>query len=101
MRVEEQRAPQREREVVRPPQDDGALRPFAVPIPEAKRLLGNKARSDIYVAIGDGRLSAIKDGNRTLVTVESIDRYMKSLPSANIKPAAPRRPRRHNRRGGG
>jgi hypothetical protein len=72
---------------------DSPIKPFAVPMRVAARLLGDKARSEIYAEVGRGRLVAVKDASKTLITLESIERYMKSLPHAKIKPAAPRRSR--------
>jgi hypothetical protein len=68
------------------------LEPFAVPIKTARMLLGDKAHSSIYEEIGRGRLVAIKDGAKTLITLASIKRYMTGLPAAKIKPSRPRRP---------
>jgi hypothetical protein len=48
-----------------------ALKPFAVPIGLARKLLGEKARSQIYEAIGAGKLTAIKDNRKTLITLAS------------------------------
>src|SRR5258707_246820 len=72
----------------RPPRPNSGLRPFAVRLAEASRLLGNKAVSDIYDEIGLGNLVAIKDGNKTLITVASIDAYMAALPPARIQASA-------------
>jgi hypothetical protein len=72
----------------RPRRTDSGLRPFAVPLPEASRLLGNKAQSEIYREIARGRLAAVKDGYKTLVTIESIDRYAAAWPPAKIGPTA-------------
>jgi hypothetical protein len=77
---------------------ESSLEPYAVPIPEARRLLGNKAHSTLYEELGRGRLVAIKDGSKTLITVESIQRYMANLPAAKIKPPRPRRPHPDRRR---
>jgi hypothetical protein len=57
------------------------LRPFAVPLLEARRLLGNKAISAIYEAIGEGKLVAVKDGNKTLITTASIKPSARRLQS--------------------
>jgi hypothetical protein len=62
------------------------LRPRAVPVNTARALLGNKSRSAIYLDIAAGRLHALKDGARTLITVASIDRYFESLPPAQLAP---------------
>jgi hypothetical protein len=61
-----------------------AIKPFAVPIPEAQRLLGDKGRSPLYEAISRGELRAVKDGNKTLIVLESIERYMAALPPAKF-----------------
>jgi hypothetical protein len=62
---------------------------YAIPIPDAQIKLGRKCRSGIYQAAGRGELDLVKDGDRTLVTVESIRRYQATWPRAKIK--APRR----------
>jgi hypothetical protein len=61
------------------------LQPFAVPLHEAARLLGNKSRAGIYQAIAGGELEAIKDGRRTLITLRSIRARQESLPAADIR----------------
>jgi hypothetical protein len=71
-----------------------ALEPYAVPLREAQRLLGDKSHSTIYELLGRGLLAAIKDGTKTLVTLESIRRYSANLPAAKIKAPTPRRPHR-------
>lgn len=63
----------------------GTLTPFAVPIGVAQELLGGKARSQIYEAIGRSELDAIKDGKRTLIVVASIVRYCARMRPAKIK----------------
>jgi hypothetical protein len=73
---------------------DFTLRPYAVPVAKARALLGDKAASTLYVdaARPDGdplKLNLIKDGNKTLVTLESIERRQRALPPAKI--TAPRR----------
>jgi hypothetical protein len=60
------------------------LKPHAVPIRVAQMLLGNKARSELYKQVGLGNLDALKDGNKTLITVASIERYIAALPPAKI-----------------
>jgi hypothetical protein len=74
------------------------IEPIAVPIRVAQELLGGKSHSGVYVALGRGELVAVKDGVKTLVTLESIRRYMSKLPRAVIKPPAPRRPNPDRRR---
>jgi hypothetical protein len=70
------------------PDDAPALKPFAVTIKVAQKLLADKARSEVYDAINRGELDAIKDGSRTLITVESIERRQRSLPPAKFRPLA-------------
>ena len=64
------------------------LKPFAVPIAKARELLADKAISEIYVLAGRGQLELLKDGHKTVVTLASIEHYMRSLPPAQIKPYA-------------
>jgi hypothetical protein len=66
------------------------LRPHAVAMPLARKLLADKSRSEVYEEIGLGNLDAVKDGAKTLITLESIERYMSKLPPAKIKPIKPR-----------
>jgi hypothetical protein len=68
----------------------GPVQPIAVTIPDTQVALGKKSRSTIYEAVGDGRLDAIKDGNKTLITVASIIRYATAMPPAEIAPMPPR-----------
>jgi hypothetical protein len=63
-----------------------ALRPSVVTIPVARKLLGDKSRSEIYEAIGRNELEALKDGNKTIITVASIEKYLALLPRAKIGP---------------
>jgi hypothetical protein len=70
----------------------GPLRPFAVPIPTAQVLLGNKAKSEVYKAGGNGLLDFVKDGSKTLITVDSIVRYCaRKMKPARINPVPPKR----------
>lgn len=64
---------------------EASLRPFAVSMKVARQLLGDKARSEIYKRIADGRLIAVRDGKKTLVTTESIDAYLRALPRIKVK----------------
>jgi hypothetical protein len=70
------------------------LEPYAVPLREAMRLLGDKSHSTLYELLGRGQLNAVKDGVKTLITLESIRRYSAGLPPAKIKPPPPRSPHR-------
>lgn len=67
----------------------GMLKPYAVPIRTAQKLLGEKARSEVYEAIGRGELDAIKDGAKTLIVLASIERRQATLSRANIKVLPP------------
>jgi hypothetical protein len=65
-----------------------ADKPFAVTIRAASVLLGNKCRTSMYAAAGRGQLDFVKDGSKTLVTIESIERYQRSWKRAAIKQTA-------------
>jgi hypothetical protein len=43
-------------------------------------------RSKLYEALGRGELTAVKDGTRTLITIESIRAYQARRPVANFTP---------------
>ena len=43
------------------------------------------SRAYVYILLGAGKLQAVKDGKRTIVTGESFDRYFGSLPAAAFK----------------
>lgn len=75
-------------------QPEPKLEPYAVSIPETQRLLGDKSHSGVYELLGSGKLVAVKDGAKTLITLNSIREYSAGLPRAKIKPPAPRRRRR-------
>jgi excisionase family DNA binding protein len=42
---------------------------------------GGPGRSRAYELIAEGKLRAVKDGNRTLIPVEEARRYIASLPT--------------------
>lgn len=65
----------------------------AVPIKVACEILA-RGRSRIFELLGLGKLKGVKDGTRTLITVESIRTYQASMPPAVIK--APPPPRLEN-----
>jgi hypothetical protein len=44
------------------------------------------SRSYLYRLAGEGKIIMRKHGRRTLVDVESLDKYFTSLPVAKIKP---------------
>jgi hypothetical protein len=86
------------------------LKPPHVKIPVARKLLGDKARSEIYKLLAAGLLDGVKDGPRTLI-IASIEQYNKSLlpwrlakskapeksksPAPRRRGAAPKRRRQH------
>jgi hypothetical protein len=53
--------------------------PFAVRIPEAQRVSG-LGRSAIFEGLNSGEIDGVKNGRITLVIVESLRRYVESLP---------------------
>lgn len=54
---------------------------LALTIQEAVSVSG-LSRSRIYRLLRDRKLQARKSGNRTLILVEDLERFLKSLPSA-------------------
>ena len=61
--------------------------------------LGGICRSSVYGKAGlpEGhplKLDAVKDGRRTKITTESIERHNRNLPPAEIKAAKPAKSRR-------
>jgi excisionase family DNA binding protein len=48
----------------------------------------NCSRSALYNLIGQGKITAVKHGRRTLVVVASADAHFASLPPAQIKAPA-------------
>jgi hypothetical protein len=61
----------------------------AVSIRDAGQILV-KGRTQIYGMLATGKLVAVKDGKRTLVTVESIKAHQDTLQPATIRPLKPR-----------
>jgi|SRR5262249_42899720 len=62
----------------------------AVPVPVACEVL-HRGRSFVYELLGKGVLNGVEDGNRTLVTVESIRAYQANMPPAVYKAPPPPR----------
>lgn len=54
---------------------------IAVTIPEAVAMTGI-SRSSIYKLFAEGKLSRRKNGKRSLILVEDLERVVKSLPEA-------------------
>jgi hypothetical protein len=78
------------------------LKPLAVSVDETARILGCGAatqrkqdaktkwrpgRSSVYQMIQRGELEAFKDGTRTKITMESIERRLASLPRIHPRSA--------------
>jgi hypothetical protein len=65
---------------VRLHQDDQLIAELtdAVPIPKARLALGDMGRSKLYQELAAGNLRAVKQGARTLITVESIRSYQET-----------------------
>ena len=55
------------------------IEPIAVDIPEAERISG-LGRSGIYEGMNSGEIDGVKNGRRTLIILESLRRYVASLP---------------------
>jgi len=53
---------------------------IAVTIPEAVAMTGI-GRTSLYKLFGEGKLQPRKSGKRTLLLVEDLERYVKSLPT--------------------
>ncbi len=47
--------------------------------PDAAKALGGMSRSKIYMEIKEGRLSVVKVGRRTFITVDELERYVSEL----------------------
>jgi excisionase family DNA binding protein len=58
--------------------------PFAVYIAEASKIL-RKSRTSVIQAVAEGKLTAVKDGRRTKITMASIDAYNAALPQIVFK----------------
>ncbi len=52
---------------------------FAYSVEEAAKIAG-LSRSSIYLALGDGRLTARKAGRRTIICPEDLQKFVRDLP---------------------
>jgi excisionase family DNA binding protein len=59
------------------------LKPATLPIPAAVAYSGI-GRTLLYELVARGCIRAVKAGRRTLLVTETIDRYLASLPDAQI-----------------
>jgi len=67
------------------------VEPLLVSIPQTCQLVG-RCTATIYELLGSGQLEAKKSDSRTLVTMESIKRYVDSLPKAEVATRPKRKP---------
>jgi hypothetical protein len=75
-----------------PPADDSLLAFLVQAVrPKFAQAILGIGRSKLYGELGKGKLDAVKDGPRTLITTESIRRYQANRPAAMFK--APKPPR--------
>jgi hypothetical protein len=72
------------------------VEPLLVSIPQTSQMVG-RCIATIYELLGSNQLDGVKSDGRTLVTMESIKRYVASLPKAEIAPRPKRKPQ-HLRR---
>ncbi len=54
--------------------------------PKQTAVIENCGLTEVYDRLARGEYEAVKDGNRTKITVESIKRRRESLPRAEYKP---------------
>jgi hypothetical protein len=69
------------------------IEPILVSIPQGCQMIGRGVQA-MYDLIGSGRIKAVKSDGRTLIVVESLHEYAKSLPPAKIAPPRKRQPAR-------
>jgi len=65
--------------------EEQGIAPALLSLNAAAEYLG-LCRDSIYRLAGLGKLKAVKAGGKTLVTTESLQAYVASLPPAKIKP---------------
>ena len=63
------------------------LRPRLVPIDHACAYSGF-GRTKLYEELGKGNILASKHGRRTLINLDSVDRFIESLPAATFRSPA-------------
>jgi hypothetical protein len=73
------------------PLDDAILAQLVKAVPKKKaQVILNLGHTKLYEELGKGNLAAVKDGPRTLITVESILQYQANRPVAVFKKPPPR-----------
>ena len=74
------------------PLDDALLASLVKAVPKKKaQAILNMGHTKLYDELGKGNLDAVTDGNRTLITTESILRYQANRPPAIFKRPPPPR----------
>jgi len=61
------------------------LQPILCSIPQASAIIGRGVGA-IYALIGDGKIRAVKSNGRTLIFVDSLQKYANDLKPAVVKP---------------
>jgi hypothetical protein len=67
------------------------IEPLLVSIPQTCQLIG-RCTATIYELLGSKQLDGVKSDGRTLIKMDSIKRYVDSLPAAEITPRPRRKP---------
>jgi hypothetical protein len=67
------------------------IMPLLVPVKQACTIIG-RGQSALYELIGAGKIRAVKSDGRTLIEVDSLREYAKSLPAAKVAPPRNRKP---------
>ena len=67
----------------------GGVLPFGFDISDSCKIIGNKSRSSLYEKAAAGELEFVKDGAKTIVTTDSLIRYLERMRSVKIKPPPP------------
>jgi len=61
------------------------VEPLLLSVPQTSQTIG-RCIATVYELLGSKQLNAVKSDGRTLVTMDSIKRYVASLPAADIAP---------------
>jgi hypothetical protein len=67
------------------------VEPILCSVPQGCQMLSIGTQG-MYDLIGAGLVEAVKRGTRTLLVVESLRRYAKTLPAATVSPPRRRKP---------
>ena len=63
--------------------------PNLISLKQTRAKLGNRSRTTVHDKINRGLIEAVKDGKRTLVVEESVDRHIESLRRVEPKDPPP------------